>query len=111
MKYDLNAGSLRFRCTFLEREVRVEHGITKEGWKQRFSCWCNAQPLTGREFWEAAAINRENELRFTIRYRKGIDPKMRIRFEDQLYDITEVKDVENRHIKLELLGKTVTEDG
>ena len=111
MKYDLDAGTLRFRCTFLKREVAVEHGIAKESWEEAFTCWCNAQPLSGREFWEAAAVNRENEVRFTIRFRKDVDAKMRIRFEDRLYDVTEVTDVESRHIKLEILGKTVTEDG
>ena len=107
----LHAGTLRFRAEFLERKVTVAHGISKERWETAFTCWCNAEPLSGKEFWEAAAVNRENEMRFTIRYRKDVSPEMRIRLDGTVYDITSILDKNNRHEALEILARTVTADG
>ena len=107
----LNAGALRNRAEFLRRTVTVEHGISRERWETVFTCWCGVEPLSGREFWEAAAINRESEVRFTIRYRKDVSPEMRIRLDGTVYDITAILDKNNRHVALEILARTVTADG
>lgn len=107
----LHAGSLRNRAEFLQRTVTVVHGISKERWETAFTCWCAVEPLTGREFWEAAAVNRENEVRFTIRYRRDVSPEMRIRLAGVVYDITSVLDKNNRHEALEIMARSVTADG
>lgn len=110
-KNPLYPSRLRNRVEFLRRVVTVEHGISKERWETAFICWCGAEPLSGREFWEAAAINRENEVRFTIRYRKDVSAEMRIRLDGTVYDITSILDKNNRHEALEILARTVTPDG
>lgn len=110
-KNPLYPSRLRNRVEFLRRVVTVEHGISKERWETAFICWCGAEPLSGREFWEAAAINRENEVRFTIRYRKDVSGEMRIRLDGIVYDITSILDKNNRHEALEILARTVTPDG
>ena len=110
-KNPLYPSRLRNRVEFLRRVVTVEHGISKERWETAFICWCGAEPLSGREFWEAAAINRENEVRFTIRYRKDVSAEMRIRLDSTVYDITSIRDKNNRHEALEILARTVTPDG
>ena len=110
-KNPLYPSRLRNRVEFLRRVVTVEHGISKERWETAFICWCGAEPLSGREFWEAAAINRENEVRFTIRYRKDVSAEMRIRLDSTVYDITSIHDKNNRHEALEILARTVTPDG
>lgn len=110
-KNPLYPSRLRNRVEFLRRVVTVEHGISKERWETAFICWCGVEPLSGREFWEAAAINRENEVRFTIRYRKDISTDMRIRLDSTVYDITSILDKNNHHEALEILARTVTPDG
>ena len=110
-KNPLYPSRLRNRVEFLRRVVTVEHGISKERWETAFICWCGAEPLSGREFWEAAAINRENEVRFTIRYRKDVSAEMRIRLDSTVYDITSILDKNNRHEALEILARMVTPDG
>ena len=110
-KNPLYPSRLRNRVEFLRRVVTGEHGISKERWETAFICWCGAEPLSGREFWEAAAINRENEVRFTIRYRKDVSAEMRIRLDSTVYDITSILDKNNRHEALEILARTVTPDG
>ena len=110
-KNPLYLSRLRNRVEFLRRTVTVTHGISKERWETAFICWCAVEPLSGREFWEAAAINRENEVRFTIRYRKDISAEMRVKLDGMVYDITSILDKNNRHEALEILARTVTPDG
>ena len=110
-KNPLYPSRLRNRVEFLHRVVTVEHGISKERWETAFTCWCGVEPLSGREFWEAAAINREKEVRFTIRYRKDVSAEMRIRLDGTVYDITSILDKNSRHEALEILARTVTQDG
>lgn len=110
-KNSLYPSRLRNRVEFLRRIVTVEHGISKERWETAFTCWCGVEPLSGREFWEAAAINRENEVRLTIRYRKDVSAEMRIRLDGTVYDIASILDKNNRHEALEILARTVTPDG
>lgn len=110
-KNDLLPSTMRNRAEFLRRAVTVNHGIPTERWETAFSCWCCVEPLSGREFWEAAAVNRENEVRFTIRYRKDVSPEMRIRLDGTVYDIASILDKNNRHEALEILARTVTADG
>ena len=110
-KNPLYPSRLRSRAEFLRRTVSMEHGISRERWETVFTCWCGVEPLSGKEFWEAAAINRENEVRFTIRYRKDVSGEMRIRSDGIVYDITSIIDKNNRHEALEILARTVTPDG
>ncbi len=105
----LLSGALRHRVTFLERKVAVKSGITKESWEPEFTCWADIQGLKGREFWAAAAVNREHELRIIIRHRKDIDPAMRLLVDGRVYRIQSVADPTMRHIKLEILAASVTE--
>ena len=108
---DQRAGELRHRVTFLYKQVVVQKGITKETWIPAFTCWAGAAPLSAREFFQAAAVNRETEIRFTIRYRKDVDSAMRLRFDGEDYSITAITDPQMRHVKLELLAKSVVPDG
>ena len=105
----VHAGDLRHRAVFLQKQVQVKSGVSTTQWHPAFTCWCKAEPLSGREFWQAAAVNRENEVRFTIRYRNDVNPAMRILLEGKLYDITSVLDTDNRHSTLEILARSVTD--
>ena len=110
-KNALYPSKLRNRVEFLRRVVTVAHGISQERWETAFTCWCGVEPLSGREFWQAAAVNRENEVRFTIRFRRDVSPEMRIRLDGVVYNITSILDRDNRHKALEILARTVTQDG
>ena len=108
---DQSAGELRHRITFLIKQVTMSGGIAKETWVPAYTCWASVEPLRGREYYQAAAVNRENEVRFTIRYRKDVSEAMRIRFNDMEYGITAMADPFMRHIKLEILAKSVVPNG
>lgn len=108
---DQSAGELRHRITFLIKQVTMNGGIAKETWAPAFTCWASVEPLRGREYYQAAAINRENEVRFTVRYHKNVNEAMRIRFNDIKYSITAIVDPFMQHIKLDILAKSVVPNG
>lgn len=101
------AGELNQRVTFLKRQPLVKSGITKEEWAPAFTCWAKVEPFTGREYWSAAAVNREAELRVTIRYRKGVDETLRLRVGEKVFDIKSVLNPKMKNVKLELLVHSV----
>jgi SPP1 family predicted phage head-tail adaptor len=104
------AGELRHRAAFLKRIVEIKSGITSERWIPAFTCWAMVEPLNSREYWNAAALNREDEQRITIRYRKDVDTSYRVRFRGVVYGITSIINPNARNVKLELLVRSVVPD-
>ena len=105
------AGELRCRVAFLKRQAEVKSGVTTERWVPSFTCWAMVEPLNSREFWNAAALNREDEQRVTIRYRKDADTTYRIRFRGVVYNITSIINPNAMNVKLEMLVRSVVADG
>lgn len=69
-----------------------DEGIPVESWTDVVTLWANRKPLSGREFFEAAAINAEKTVKYRIRYRKGVEPNMRLldHLDSKTYSITAV---------------------
>lgn len=103
-QYDLNAGDLRERIGIWKRTVTVKSGITTEGWELLCAVWAKAEPISGREYFQAAAVNRENTIRFTVRYREGITAEMTLRWRGSDYSIESVINPGGRNIALEILA-------
>lgn len=101
---DQAAGELRHRVAFLHRAVRVNSGVVSEMWEPAFVCWASVEPIAGREYWQAAAVNRENEVRFTVRFRRDVDERMRVQFNSAQYRITSIVNPNARNVKLEILA-------
>ena len=100
----VHSGTLRHRLTFLERVITVKSGITSEEWKPAFTPMGRIETMNGREFFQAAAINRENDVRFVIRYRPGVTAEMRVSFGGEVYEITAVHNPGMRNVKLEIMA-------
>lgn len=103
----------------LNRKVDILHyttintnaeGIAVKGWAVWAPLWAGRKPVSGRDFFEAAANNAEKTVTYRIRYRKGILPNMRLYdyFDKQTYDIIAVLDDyygdrTQTHLKTELI--------
>jgi len=94
----MNIGKLRQRIT-IQRKSRDEddsgYPIPKpdtEEWEDVATVWAAREPLRGREFFAAAAVQYEKTVRFRIRYRKGIKPGMRVLCDGVAYEIYAVLD-------------------
>jgi SPP1 family predicted phage head-tail adaptor len=105
---DLYAGNLRHRVAFLARKTTVVSGKTSEHWETVCECWADIEPLKGREYFEAAAVNREDSVRFIIRYRTDITAEMTLRFRDTDYNIESIINPDMRGARLEILARSVT---
>lgn len=73
----MNPGELDKRIT-LQRKITTtnENGFEVETWEDIKTVWAKVSNLHGREYFEAAAVQAENTVKFTISYLEGIGPSM-----------------------------------
>lgn len=94
-------GDLKHRITFqILVTANNKNGFEEEIWEEYKTVWASASNLSGREYYQAAAIHAEKTVKFMIRYVNDIDESMRILFNQTLYDITAIDNVkyENKYI-------------
>lgn len=102
----MRAGDLRHRVT-IQQLVTVydEYNQPVEMWQDLTTVWAAIEPLSGREYWQAKAVNAEVTHRVRMRYRAGITPEMRLVFNGRVFEILAVLNLEERNIELQLLCK------
>ena len=103
---ELNPCQYRYRIT-LQGSVstRDPQGNAANTWQNNITVWAAFHPLKGREYLQAAAMQYESLVRFHIRYRKGITTDMRILYDNRIFEIQAVIDVDGRHRELQLMAK------
>ncbi len=106
-KKEYTAGDLRHRVTFLYRKITVASGITNESWEPLCECWAGMEPLSGKEYFDAAAVQREDSIRFIIRYRMGITAERLILHKGVEYNIESIINVDMENVWLEILARSV----
>jgi len=101
----MQAGDLRQRITIQEAADPAQdtYGAEIEVWADVATVWAAVEPLTGREFFDAQAMNAETTTRIRIRYREGIVPEMRVSWGDHIYDIQSVIESESGRRELHLM--------
>lgn len=64
-------------------------GTASDGytWNEFATVWASIEPLSAREFLNNNQVVAPAEARVTIRWMDGIDPTMRIRYGDRIYNI------------------------
>ena len=89
---------------FLDRRVTIqqftsssnEFGEVIETWTDLATVWANVRELRGEERVESARLTAVVDTYFTIRYRTDVEPKMRLSYEGELFDIIEVLELPRR---------------
>ena len=102
----MNPGELRHRITFQRLTTTInENGFEEETWEDFKTVWAGVSNLHGREYFEAAAVQAEQTVKFTIRHLKDLDTSMRILFKDKEYNITAIDNIkyENRFMEIKAL--------
>ncbi|RZI28275.1 head-tail adaptor protein [Pseudomonas sp. 770NI] len=85
----MRAGDLRHRITLQSPEY-TQDDITGEmtpSWVEVAKIWASVEPVSVNQFVSAATNQSKVSARIVIRYRKGIDPTMRILHRDKIYNI------------------------
>lgn len=108
----MNPGELRHRITLQRLTTTTnENGFEVEAWEDFKTVWASITNLHGREYFEAAAVQRENTVKFTIRYTKGIDTSMRILFQEKQYNITAIDNIKYKNEYMEIKALEVDKSG
>lgn len=105
-EHSLEIGSLKHRVTIQKLVMNVnENGFEVEAWQDYKTVWASVSNLTGREYYEAAAVQAEETVKFTIRYLSSLTTDMRILFQGKQYNITSIDNIkyENKYIEIKAL--------
>lgn len=91
--------------------VNDENGNHVAVWKDYYKCFAYVNNLSGREYWEAAETNSQDEVTFIIRYCKKAaqlsSDHYRVIFRGRIYNITFIDNVQygDRTLKIRASGK------
>jgi len=86
---------LNRKITFRQSQITQDPntGEMTETWSDYVSVFARVDPMIGREYLAAAAIQSEPMTKFTMRYLGDIDTTMRIAFDGDEYDITSIQNI------------------
>ena len=108
----ISAGDLRQRITLQQRDSGKDtFGQQVTTWTTVATVWAKAEPLTGREFFQAGQTQSAVDVRFSIRYRTDVLPAMRVQWRNENYEIVAVIDTDAARDKLELMCTRGIRDG
>jgi SPP1 family predicted phage head-tail adaptor len=102
-------GQLRHKITIEHvAEVQDENGNITNEWATFLEAWAQVMPLTGAEAFQARQLDASLDHRVWLRYRPGVHPKMRIKFQEpsgviHYFDIRSVNNPYYRGERLELM--------
>lgn len=87
----IKAGDLRQSVTLVRPDTTVgEHQRRTTEWVNAATVPAAKSDVSGREFFEAHAVNAEDIVTFTIRWRDDVDTTWRVRHGSDTYGILEV---------------------
>lgn len=108
----MEIGELRHRITFQKLVSNPnENGFDIEEWIDIKTVWSAISNLYGREYFEAAAVQAEKTVEFTIRYLPDIDVSMRILFMDKQFNITSIDNIKYKNKFIEIKAMEVDSSG
>ena len=103
------AGDLRHRVDigrYVEGTDQWGNPLPRQ-WEQVAQVWASVEGLSGRLLFEAQQTALQSDHRVTIRYRKGIEPGMIVRWDGRELEIQAVLDRDGRRRWLELTCREV----
>ena len=100
----MRAGTLDQRVTLERQQSGVDElGQPFDDWTTVATVWASVQPLVGREFIAAQAVQSEVTTRVVIRYMAGLTAADRVLHNGRVYEVTAVMDVRSQHDELVLM--------
>ncbi|EPY2274465.1 phage head closure protein [Clostridium sporogenes] len=88
-----------------------DDGYPTNGENLIHECYASVRGLRGREFYNAAAIQAQDDKIFNCRYFKGLTPDMQIKYNKKPYNITSINDLNEKHVEYEIHAKEVKQSG
>lgn len=112
----MRAGALKRRVTF-ERAVDTQDSTTGEmvrSWAALATVWARVEPLRGKEYFAAEAVQAEADTRITARWNNAlstVSEKDRAQHQGAIYNIVNVIPVEAGRRELQIMCKSGVNDG
>ncbi|WP_366923873.1 phage head closure protein [Metallumcola ferriviriculae] len=108
----MRIGKLRHRVTIQEYVAsRDSFGAENPEWIDLKTVWANVSPVSGKEYFASQQLSAEITTKIMMRYRPGITPKMRVIFDDRIFEIISVINLESQNIELNLMCKEEVQGG
>lgn len=103
------ANDLNRKITFRELTITQDPdtGEMIQVWADFVSVFARVDPLVGREYFAAAAVQAEDTTKFTVRYRGDINAAMRIAFDGKTYDITSIQNIRSGNKETLIYAKSI----
>lgn len=105
----MRAGNLRRRIVLQSAtETRASDGGVVRTWSAYATVWASVEPLTGREYQNAAQQVSEVSHKVRLRYVPGatrVKSQHRILYNGRIFQIVSVANVEERNREMELMCK------
>lgn len=93
----MRAGGLDRRVTLQRKTVIVDdYGGEIETWNDLATVFAQVQQQGGREFFEAAQVQAEKRVVFSIRYYPGLTVLDRVFYDGTAHNIVEVREIRRR---------------
>ena len=108
----MKIGTLRHRVKIQTYTAfRDSFGAEEPEWTDVATAWASVTPISGKEYFASAQLNAELTTKITMRYLCGITPKMRVVFDERIFEIVSVINYEERNVEINLLCKESVFDG
>lgn len=82
-----------------------DFGEQVKTWSTDESIFAQIEPLRGQQLLQYSQVNAELTHRIIIRYTSNATPEKRIKFGTRIFDISVVRNIEERNVYQELLCK------
>lgn len=107
----MGAGKLNRRVTIVRpTNSRNSFGeVVKEPFSPVATVWAGVRWVTGREQLRGGAKTQTQTAIFRVRFRPGLEPRMWVRYRDQMYDIESIAEATEQRDRYLDLTATVRE--
>lgn len=99
MQINTDIGRMNRRITFCKRECTCDEiGNQEDEFSDFYSCWASVGSVSGREYWAGREQHEENILSFRVRFCRKLAEIDKInyfiRYNDRLFDITDINNLQ-----------------
>lgn len=105
----MRAGQLRSRVAIQSLGASLDaYGDPSGSWSTDATVWASVDPVSGSEQVIGDELSGVVTHKVTTRYRSGVTPANRLTYDSRTLSIVEVRNWQERGIRLELLCREVT---
>jgi len=107
----MRTGRLNKQVTIQYKTVtRAAPGDESITWNDEDTVWGNYRPLRGKEYFAAMQTQSEVTGTWTIRYRRGLTAAKQLKYDNRIFEIVAVIDIDEQHRFLEIVTKEKSSD-